>query len=80
MKVFGIALPKAASAVLSTIVGVGVLTTGAVALVPQARIALQGPVSTVRRIPALGSAASRTYQVEGPSMAPTYPTGDYLTR
>lgn len=79
MKVFGFALPKAVVAVVSTMLGVGVVTTGVIATVPQARIGLQGTLSIVRRIPAIGPAAGLTYRVEGPSMEPAYTSGDNIT-
>lgn len=79
MKVFGFALPKAVGVVLSSVLGVGVITTGVIATVPQARIALQGSAPIVRFVPAIGPAAGLTYRVEGPSMEPTYTSGEHLT-
>ncbi len=76
MKVLGLALPKAVGIALSTVLGIVAVGTGVVAVIPQARIAF-APVA--RYVPAIGPAAGQTYRIEGPSMEPTYHSGDYVT-
>lgn len=79
MKASGIAIPKVVGIVLAVMLGVAAVTTGLVAAIPQARLALQDVAPVVRHVPAIGPATGQTYRVEGPSMAPTYTSGEYVT-
>lgn len=76
MNVLGLAVPKAVVAIVSVVLGTVVVGVGAIATVPQVRTALP-PIA--HYVPAVGPASDLTYRVEGPSMAPEFSSGQYIT-
>jgi signal peptidase I len=76
MKVLGLAVPKAIVSIVLAILATAVVGVGLVAAVPQVRVILY-PLA--RYVPAVGPARGLTVRVDGPSMAPEFPSGQYVT-